>query len=573
MDDRESFVKHLFAGTILEERIFPYPKLAEQDEENVRLIISSIEKFAQDGIDSKKIDEEAKIPDEVFQWLKEMGIMGMVIPEAHGGSGMSQTAYCKVMEKLTEIDASIAVSVGAHQSIGMKAILLFGTEEQKKTYLPTLSTGEKIAAFALTEATAGSDAGSIKTKAVLSSDGQHFILNGSKLWITNGGIADVFTIFAKTEEPDPKKPGSFTWQVSAFIVERNMGIISQQEEHKLGIKGSSTTALVLEDVKVPVKNLLGERGKGFKIAMEVLNSGRLGLGSGCVGGAKKMIRLAADYAKERKQFNEPVGNFELIKEYLAEAAVSTYAAESAVYLTSSFVDRGVKDFSLESAICKVFCSTSLWQTVNACLQIAGGNGYMKDYAYERYLRDSRINLIFEGTNEILTIYIALSGLQGVGQYLKEVGKAAGHLFVDPIQSLGVFYDYALTHVKRAVHPQKMSAAHAALAKESQTLEELTADFANGCETVLREHGKGIMTKQHVLRRVAQAATDLYVMFATLSRTSSEVAVKGEKGAELEISLCKNFFSRAKRRIRTNLSEFACPRDRYVNEIANRVLQG
>jgi acyl-CoA dehydrogenase family protein 9 len=253
---------------------------------------------------------DAKIPNELLDEMKQMGLFGMIIPEEFGGFGLSATGYAKAMGAMVKTDASLAITIGAHQSIGIKALLLFGTDAQKKQYLPKLATGEMLASFALTEPTSGSDAQSIKTKAVLSADKKTWTINGSKLWITNGGIADFFTVFAKV---DVEEKGVKKEKVTAFIVERSMGVKSLAEEHKLGIKGSSTVQLVLEDVKVPAENILGEVGKGFKVAMSVLNSGRLGLASGCVEASKWMMKEAAKYAVERKQFNRSLTTFNLNK--------------------------------------------------------------------------------------------------------------------------------------------------------------------------------------------------------------------------------------------------------------------
>jgi acyl-CoA dehydrogenase family protein 9 len=334
--------------------------------------------------------------------MKELGLFGLIIPEEYGGLGLSNTGYARIMQELAAVDASLAVTVGAHQSIGLKGLLLFGTEAQKKRYLPKLATGEWVAGFALTEPGAGSDAASIATRAELSEDGEGYVLNGNKIWITNGGFADLFTVFARTSAPDSgQKP-----RITALLVERGYGVKNGPNEEKMGIRGSSTTALYFEDVKVPAANVLGESGRGFKVAMEVLNSGRLGLAAGCVGGCKTMLQMAVERTQERKAFGRTIGDFGMIKEKISRMMCETYALESMTYLTTGLIDAGVPDYSLESAICKVFGSETYWMVANETLQIAAGIGYMTEYPYERMLRDSRINLIFEGTNEILRAFIA-----------------------------------------------------------------------------------------------------------------------------------------------------------------------
>ncbi|MFQ5675539.1 MAG: acyl-CoA dehydrogenase family protein, partial [bacterium] len=278
--EKNSFSKSLFAGTIEQDLIFPYPKIDKEEDENLKIILDSIRQFAKDHIDSEAIDRNEEIPKEVLDGLAELGLFGMSIPEEYGGYGFSSTAYNRVFEEIARIDGSLAVTLGGHQSIGLRALLLHGSEEQKRKYLPKLASGEWIAAFALTEPGAGSDAAGIQSLAVRDAQNGHYVLNGNKIWITNGGIADFFTVFVKTPvgEKGEKK-------ISALIVTRDMpGFSSGKEERKLGIHGSSTTELTFDNIHVPLDNLIGPEGKGFKVAMEVLNSGRLGLAAGCAGG-------------------------------------------------------------------------------------------------------------------------------------------------------------------------------------------------------------------------------------------------------------------------------------------------
>ncbi|MCA9583150.1 MAG: acyl-CoA dehydrogenase family protein, partial [Myxococcales bacterium] len=414
----QSFMKALFHGVIGEELIFPYPEMHRDERENLELMLDAIRKFSAAEVNSAKIDEEHAIPPEVLEGMKGMGLFGLSIPEEFGGLGLSSTAYARVMEEIAAVDASLAVTLGGHQSIGCKAIMLFGTEAQKKKYLPKLASGEWTAGFALTEPGAGSDAASITTRAELSADGEHYILNGSKIWITNGGFADVFTVFARTSDPaSDAKP-----RITALIVERAHGVKSGPPEGKMGIRGSSTTTLYFEDVKVPASNVIGEVGRGFKVAMHVLNSGRMGLASGAVGGCKRLIDLSIERANERKAFGRPIGSFGMIKDKIARMMCETYALESATYLTTGMIDSGVEDYSLESAICKVFGSETQWMVANEALQIAAGIGYMSEYPYERILRDARITLIFEGTNEILRAFIALAGFEGPAKQLAALAK-------------------------------------------------------------------------------------------------------------------------------------------------------
>lgn len=315
------------------------------------------------------------------------------------------------------LDGAITVTLAAHQAIGLKGILLVGSEEQKARYLPGLASGEHIAAFCLTEPASGSDAASIRTRATLSEDGKHYILNGSKVWITNGGLASVFTVFAKTEVAGAD--GSVTDKMTAFIVERDFGgVTSGKPEDKLGIRGSNTCEVHFDNTKVPVENVLGEVGGGFKVAMNVLNSGRFSMGSVVAGMLKRLIGWTAEYACTRKQFSRNLGDFGLIQEKFALMARKAYVMESMAYLTAGMLDRpDFPDCSVEAAMVKVFSSEGAWRCVSEALQVLGGAGYMRDLPYERMLRDARILLIFEGTNEVLRMFIALTGLQHAGRVL------------------------------------------------------------------------------------------------------------------------------------------------------------
>lgn len=554
----QSFMKSLFHGVIADELIFPYPEMAAEERENVQLMRESIAKFAEQHVNAAKIDEEHHIPDEVLKGMKELGLFGLNIPESYGGIGLSHTAYARVVEDVAAVDASLAVTLGAHQSIGLKALLLFGNESQKKKYLPRLASGEWVAAFALTEPGAGSDAASITTHAELTPDGEHYILNGSKIWITNGGFADLFTVFARTSAADGSKP-----RITALLVERAHGVKNGPSEKKMGIRGSSTTELFFEDVKVPAANVIGEVGRGFKVAMEVLNNGRLGLASGAVGNCKHLIHLAVQRSQERKAFGRTIGEFGMIKDKIARMMCETYALESMTYLTAGLIDSGVHDYSLESAICKVFGSETLWRIVNETTQIAAGIGYMSEYPYERYLRDARINLIFEGTNEILRAFIALSGMQGPGQQLTEVARAMR----EPIKGFGVLSDFAIQRARSALGRERMERVHPLLRREAVVFEESVGGLARETERILRKHGKHIAEKQFVQKRIAEVAIDLYALAAILARTTRTIEQRGVDGAKREIDLATGFATLAADRLRGRLDKMEREDDELLKQIA------
>jgi len=348
-----------------------------------------------------KIDEEEKIPRELIQKLGELGLLGAVFPQEYGGGGFGEVGYCIMQQEIARGCMSTATFIGAHESIGANAIYIGGSEELKKKYLVPLAEGRMIGAFALTEVLAGSDSFNLRTKAY--QDGNEWVINGEKMWITNGGIADVVSVFARTERG-----------ITGFVVETKLpGYVAGPAEKKMGIRGSTTNAISLENVRVPKENMLGDDGRGFIVAMKTLDAGRLGLGAACTGAAKEMLELSTKYAKERKQFDVPIAQFEAIQWMLAEMAATIYSMDSIVFRTAAMYDAG-KSVSRESAIVKLVCSEGLDRIVDMAVQIHGGMGYSRDLPIERFYRDSRINRIFEGTNEIQKMVIAKEVLKRNG---------------------------------------------------------------------------------------------------------------------------------------------------------------
>src|SRR2546422_2464146 len=552
-DPNASFGKSLFFGEILEDQLFPYPEMTRDQAELVAPICETIDRYM-GGIDSRKLDREGEFPPEVLQSLREIGLFGLIVPEEHGGLGLSNSGYARVMQQVSMYDVSIAVTLGAHSSIGFKGLLLFGNEAQKRRYLPKLATGEPIAVFCLREPGSGSAAFSIKTGA--RRDGDFYILNGQKLWITNGGIADFYTVFAKTTPDTPEQKGKIT----AFIVTRDLGGITHgPHEDKMGIRASSTTSVYFENVRVPAANVLGEEGKGFKVAMSILNHGRTGLGAGAVGGQRRLLELAVAHGTERKQFGRPLVTFGKIKEKLGRMATNLYVSESLCYIVSSSIDRGAVDYSVEGAATKVFNSEAVWSATDEALQIAGGMGYMREQPYEQAMRDTRINRIFQGTNEILRQYIGLTGLQKPGEYLKGLGKDLSSSLRDPIKGFGLLRDYAVRKARQSVPMQAVpycptpqsTKAHPTLQEQVVYLEDAAQALAALCETSLRRHGRNIVEQQLQVSRIADIAIDLLALATALARTTRIIEQRGVEKAKNEISMTYTFYSDARTRIRAN----------------------
>src|SRR3981189_1230344 len=538
-----SVAKNLMAGRILEERLFPYPSLRDKDREVLGMMVDAIDQFlGPKHEDFKRWAREAAQPAEFIQGLRDLGLFGLIIPEEHGGLGLSNAGYARVLSQASSHDSSVSLTIGAHSSIGMKGILLFGTAEQKARYLPKLASGEMIAAFCLTESAAGSDAASIRTQAVKNADGS-WILNGEKIWITNGGIADLYTVFART--------ASDAGKITAFVVEAAWpGGSHGQHEDKMGIRASSTTTVSFADVQVPAANVLDTEGKGFKVAMAILNNGRTGLGGGAVGGMKTLIAHATRQAETRKQFDTPIAHFGLVREKIAQMTIDCFASESVVWMVAHYIDSGVEDYSVEAAMSKVFASEALQRSAYEALQIAAGSGFMRDYPYEQITRDCRILTIFEGTNEVLRLYIALSGLKDLGKSLGELKAAVDDIFNNFIKGFGVLTDYAEKRLARATgvgRDKILTQMPEALREAADVYERYTVELAKASDYLLRKHGKSIADRQHDLKRIADIGIDLFVGLCVLSRAATLSKTPGEQGVRA-VGIARVFAQHAQRRV-------------------------
>lgn len=552
-DETTSFVMNMFAGNANFEQVFPYPDVLTPDQrETLNMVQKPTERFWEENHDALACDQNEKIDDKLWNSLKPMGAFGLQVPTEYGGVGFNNTQYARMGEIMGAHDLAVGIALGSHQSIGYKGILLFGNEEQKQKYLPDLATGQKIACFCLTEPSSGSDAGSIRTKAHLSPDGKHWLLNGSKIWISNGDIADVFTVFAKTPVKDPKT-GETKDKITAFIVERNFGgITSSSGEKKMGIKASNTATVNFDNTPVPHENVIDGVGKGFKVAMNILNSGRFGMGAALSGCMRTQIRKAVEHATQREQFGSKLHTFGAIQEKLARMSIAQYATESMAYIVSSTMDRGFKDFQCEAAISKIFSSECAWFVTDETIQILGGTGFMRSAGVEKVLRDLRIFRIFEGTNDILRLFVALTGSQYAGGHLKELQRAMSN----PVANLGMIMEFGTKKMKRAVGmssgPSLTHYVSPKLKDSAALLSRSMEQFDASIEYLLIKYGKNIIHQQFLLNRIANPAIDIYACMCALSRATRTENL-GLATAEHEINMTKVMCNEASDRISASLS--------------------
>jgi acyl-CoA dehydrogenase family protein 9 len=551
-EQKSSFTRGIFAGVVLDSLLFPYPRpLDERNAEEartVRRLIKTLREMQGDNlIDSAKFDEEETIPENVIRAFAEIGMLGLTIPKQYGGLELSSSAYARVFETLSAVDAGLAVLVGVHCGLGSKAIVLHGNDAQKERYLPPLARGDFLAAYALTEPEVGSDAQNIKTTATLSKDGSHWRLNGRKIWIGNGHRAGVIATFAQAFVP---RRGETVPRMTAFLIRPDMpGFKVVGTVHKLGIRGSTQAELSYDALEVPADHLLGAVGRGFGVAVHVLNAGRLTLAAGCTGGTKRTLDQMAKYAEERVQFGHPLADFEITQRKLSRIASEVYASDSMLGILASLVDRGDIDFSLEAACAKVFASEMVWHAADEMVQLAGGRGYVKPFPYERMLRDSRINRIFEGANEILRLFIALNGVQAPAETLKEVGSALRR----PLRNLGLLGGYATSRVKLRLGQTSTLDIdlHERLKKHKEYFERHVSELGSATDRLIIRHREKIVDSQLMLERLADMAIDLFATAAVIARTQSLIDERGVENCNREIALCDLFCIEAGRRFSGN----------------------
>ena len=560
--------KGLFLGDFIADWAMPYPRLTDEQEAQFKRARQEVVAFLEEHLHPEEIDRNADIPREVIDGLGRVGVLGMTAPPEVGGRGFTQMMYCRILEEIGARCASTAVFTNAHHSIGIRALLLFGTKEQKEKWLPKLMNGEQLAAFALTEAQAGSDAANVQTKAEPSEDGSHYVLNGEKRYITNASIAQVLTVMART--PVPGKPGKDA--ITAFLVTPDMEGFEMLEPRmpKLGIRGTVTGRFSLTNVKVPKENVLGPLGKGLRVALTVLDFGRTTFGACCTGGAKTCLRMAISHANSRKQFQKTLGNFDLVKKKIARMAADVYAMEAMTQVTASLIDRGFEDYMVETAMLKVFTTERLWDAVNDCFQIHGGAAYFDDSPLGRMLRDARINQIGEGSNEVLTSFIALVGMRGPGMEFKEVLDT----MMKPWRAdRGKAWSAGLKRLSAAVKVPEVPVRSEKLRSYASQLGRLVWRFNFAVNKALITYREPVMDMQLIQERIAVAAMELFATTCVLSRWDSELTRAGRNGHSVttEHVAADLFVKRSLRKIKEALRDLGDNDDRAMLATANAVL--
>ena len=561
------FAKGLFQGHFVSDWVMPYPRIPAAQQTELDDTLTELRKFLDEHLDPAEVDRQADIPRDVIDGLGRVGVLGMTAPKEYGGRGFSQMANCKVLEEIGRRCASTSVFVNAHHSIGIRALLLFGTHEQKQKWLPKLVTGEQLGAFALTEKEAGSDAANVQMQARHSEDGSHFILNGEKRYITNAAIAQELTVMARTPVP-----GSDKTAVTAFLVTPDMPGFEMLEERmpKMGIRGTATGRFALRDVKVPKENVLGPLGKGLKVALTVLDFGRTTFGACCTGAAKTCLQLAVQHANTRKQFNKTLGNFHLVKKKIARIAADAYAMEAMTTITASFIDRGLEDYMLETAMLKVFTTERLWECINDVFQIYGGSAYFVDLPLERMLRDARINQIGEGANEVLTSFIALVGMRGPGMEFKEIYDT---MMMPSRDRMSKAWAAGKNRLNATIRIPDVPVQSEQLRGHARQLGRLIRHFNFAVNRALITYREPILDMQLVQERIANAAMDLFASTCVLSRQDSEIHFARRNGdaAAPDHAAADLFLRQSFRRIRGFLAGLTDNDDKSVLATADSCL--
>jgi acyl-CoA dehydrogenase family protein 9 len=561
------FAKGLFFGRYNADLLNPYPQIRLDEQSRVNDKVDEVSQYAEEHIDAAAIDRNAEIPTEVVSGLGHLGVLGATAPTEYGGLGLSQLANCRIMEVIGGHDAAVGVFVNAHHSIGIRALLLFGTEEQKRRWLPPLVRGDQLAAFALTEPEAGSDASNVQTTATPTPDGKAFVLNGTKRWITNGGIASVLTVIART----PSAGAGKKKEITAFIVTPDMPGFKVLEPRmaKTGIRGTATGRLAFENMVVPAENVLGQVGKGLRIALTVLDFGRTTFGACCTGAAKACVGAAATHAKKRVQFEQPLADFELVKKKIAWMAAHAFAMEATTSECAHFIDSGFEDYMLETAMLKVWSTEALWKIVNDTIQIYGGKAYFTDEPFERMMRDARINTIGEGANDVLRAFIAMVGMKPVADQFLTVKHALEH----PFRDFGTLLSFGGKQLRARFTTPDVPVRNSPLREHASELARRIRDFSFAVQSMLFKHRENILYRQYVQERLADAACELYASSCTLARLDSLMSVGNGHAEEVarDVTAGRYFLRLSNRRVKQCLAALSDNDDKETTATADAVL--
>jgi acyl-CoA dehydrogenase family member 9 len=536
------FIKNLFWGNYREEIVFPYPQGAADESARCDQLLAELDRYLRTDHPALEIDQKQEIPQWVIQKLFDLGVLGMTIPKEYGGGGFGITSYNRALERIGRSCGSTAVLVSAHQSIGCKAVMLFGTAEQKQRYLPRMAK-DTLSAFCLSEPNVGCDAGGQETRCELSSDGTHYILNGEKKWATSGALSGLFTVMAKQKMADGKD------RVTALICTPDMeGVdIFSRNRSKCGIRGTWQARIRLKNVKVPKANLLHAEGKGLNVALTCLNYGRCTLSAGMLGGATYAVEQAGKWAKYRHQFERSLGEFDQVQERLARMAAYLYAMDAMLYMTTGFLDRHDDDIMLETATCKVFCSEMGYRAVDDAVQIMGGESYMTENEVERIWRDSRINIIVEGANEVMHTFIFAYGSKQLGEWMIGLKNAPTKNLAAAIKIGAELY----LGVRRSA--PTISKLHPKLRHLADELCRRTQEFSHQVKLMFKEHEEKLITLQMIQARLAMSSVWLHAMTCSLSKLDRNLrnGLDGET-LEHEMSLVEHLCAMAGDEIDHNL---------------------
>lgn len=541
------FIKNMFWGNIMQDMVFPYTVVHPDEKKQCNQILKKLDKYLREEHPAIQIDRDEEIPRWVIDRLFEFGVLGMTIPREYGGLGMSVTSYNRVLERIGRTCGSTAVVVSAHQSIGCKAVILFGTEDQKQRWLPKMAASE-LSAFCLSEPNVGCDAGGQETRCELSKDGNYFILNGEKKWATSGAICGLFTVAAKQSIYDQKLDKKID-KVTALVCSPDMeGVdIFEKNRSKCGIRGTWQARIRFKDVKVPRENLLYKEGKGLHVGLTCLNYGRCTLSSGILGSAKRCMDQAIKWSQTRYQFDQPLSSFDLIKNRIAHMAALTYAMDAVLYMTTGMLDRHDKDVMLETAICKVFCSEMGWRVVNDAMQIMGGESYPVENEIERAFRDSRINLIVEGTNDVMHTFMFGYGGKQLVEQLVSLQQA---LFWDSDQSITgnirriIFNICKPAILLRAVplalemmfgiklNLPNITKLHPTLSSQAARLAKMAQNHSHQFKRMSNKFREKIMNMQTIQMRISENAMWIHAVACALSKLDQQIE-NNESGIEFE----------------------------------------